>query len=131
MKNKGGNVTGKGQREWLTTREAVALLGGGKDAAIRRTRSGELAAETVHANGGEQYRIRFDSLPPDAKARCYVDRYKLDCPTFASPLMSAGSEAQASELWRKFEDASGVDGGRNEQRTRRETLENGGVRYGQ
>lgn len=91
---------------WLTMREGCALLAIDRTALNRRILAGEYVTETVTANGGAQYRIQLDSLPPEAQARYYVERYRLGRPTDESPTVDVTRDSSAAEVWRRFEDAS-------------------------
>ncbi|MGK8202115.1 transposase domain-containing protein [Burkholderia cepacia] len=87
---------------WLTMREGCALLSINRTALNRRILGGEYVTEIVTANGGAQYRIRLDSLPPVAQARYYAQVMGLSSGNDAPP--PTGLDVDV--VWRKFEDAS-------------------------
>lgn len=95
----------QGDHIWLTMREGCALLGIDRTALNRRILGGEYATETVTANGGEQYRIRLDSLAAEAQARYYVERHNLHDRSSIDAEASM-SEEDEQALWRRYEDAS-------------------------
>ena len=90
---------------WITTQEAVALLGVNKSTIKRRIDAGLYVAHTVPGNVGAQYRIRLGSLPPGAQAQYYAARFSLGGDHSSVGERREPSEAD-NELWRRFEDAS-------------------------
>lgn len=87
---------------WLTMREGCALLSIDRSALNRRILGGEYVTEIVTANGGAQYRIRLDSLPPVAQARYYAQVMGLS----NGNVTPTRTGLDVDVVWRKFEDAS-------------------------
>lgn len=67
LNHKVKTMSSQTQDIYLSTQEAVALLGVNKATVKRRIDAGKIRAERVKGNGGEQYRILLSSLPESAQ----------------------------------------------------------------
>jgi len=90
---------------WVSVKLAAELSGIGKDAVIRRIAAGQYLSEKAIARGGEQYRIRLDTLDPEAQARYYIGQGSALGAIAEEDEVSLSDEA-AEALWRQFEDAT-------------------------
>ena len=91
---------------WITTQQAVELLAVDKSTITRRIDSGMYVVTTVRGNGGQQYRIRLDTLPVEAQASYYVTQFRLHQPGGVLHGNLPALDESAQEVWRRFEDAS-------------------------
>ncbi|MCB0713421.1 MAG: DDE-type integrase/transposase/recombinase [Ignavibacteriae bacterium] len=62
------------QATWLTTREAVNLIGISVRGFHNAREAGRYTCRQVNGNGGKQYEVLLSSLPPEAQARYWQEQ---------------------------------------------------------
>ena len=70
---------------YLSTQEAVALIGVNKAKIKRRIDVGKIRAEKIKGNGGDQYRILLSSLPQEAQDRWAFEQARQEAERLDNP----------------------------------------------